>query len=190
MKKIAVVCFLWFVSAAAFQAAAQVVPAATRSSIHVDAGGFGSAFQPDYQGGGVASSSANWLFGAGAFVDVRFSRWVNVEAEGRWLRFNQFVNIHQDNYLIGPKVPIHTFGKYTPYGKFLFGIGSMNFEYGSTSCRCAALVYGGGVDYKLNDKWTVRAADFEYQQWPNWYVNQNAQLHPYGFSSGISYRIF
>ncbi|HWA93602.1 MAG TPA: outer membrane beta-barrel protein [Terracidiphilus sp.] len=189
MKKIAVVCFLLIVSAAAFQARAQVAPAANHNRFHVDVGGFGSAFQPNYAGGGVTGSS-NWLFGAGAFADVSLSRWVQIEAEARWLRFNQFVNIHQDNYLIGPRVPIHTFGKFTPYGKFLFGIGHMNFEFNATSCRCSDLVYGGGVDYKLSNRWNVRAVDFEYQQWPSWYVNQNAQLHPYGFSSGISYRLF
>ena len=190
MKKILTICFLWTVSAVAFQACAQVAPSARHNQLSITVGGVGSVFQPDYAGGGVTGTSPNRLIGIGAFTDVRVSRWVQLEAEARWSRFNQFANIHQDTYLIGPRVPIHTWGKFTPYGKFLFGLGHMNFEFSSTSCRCTALAYGGGVDYKLTDRLSWRAVDFEYQQWPNWYVGQDAQLHPYGFSSGISYRIF
>ena len=114
----------------------------------------------------------------------------HIDLEGRWLRFNQFVEIYQDNYLIGPRVPIHQFGRVTPYGKFLFGIGKMNFEYSATSCRCTNLVYGGGADVQLTKRISWRAVDFEYQQWPTWYALQNGQLHPYGFSTGIGYKIF
>ena len=190
MKTLSLVCFVLMLSATGVEARAQVVPSATRSQISVTAGGFGSAFQPNYAGGGVTSSAPNELFGVGAYVDVRLSRWVQLEAEGRWMRWNEYAEISQDNYLIGPRVPIRTFGRFTPYGKFLFGIGHMNFQYSATSCRCSTLVYGGGVDYKLTKRLSWRAVDFEYQQWPNWYVVQNGQLHPYGFSTGIGYKIF
>jgi hypothetical protein len=190
MKNFRAICILMIVSAMAFQARAQVVPTATKSRLSLTAGAFGSAYQPDYAGGGIASTKGSELFGAGAYVDLHVSRWVQIEAEGRWMRWNQFANIYQDNYLIGPRLPIMTIGRVTPYGKFLVGIGKMNFEYGATSCRCSDLVYGGGADVRLTRRLSWRAIDFEYQQWPSWYVNQNAQLHPYGFSSGIGFRIF
>lgn len=179
---------LWAGSAVA---GAQVNPSADRGTFRMDVGAMGSMFQPDYAGGGIAQASPNRLFGVGAYVDMRFRRWVQLEAEGRWLRFNQFVDIHQDNYLIGPRVPIHTFfGRVTPYGKVLFGFTNMNFEFGETSCRCATIAYGGGADVRLDNRWTLRAVDFEYQQMPSWYALQTSQLHPYGVSAGISYRIF
>jgi hypothetical protein len=83
--------------------------------------------------------------------------------------------------MIGPKVPIKTFKGVTPYGKVLFGFGSGSFLNGHTS----VLAYGGGVDYRLSKRFTLRAFDFEYQQW---FVTPT--LHPYGGSVGIGYKIF
>jgi opacity protein-like surface antigen len=145
-----------------------------------------SAFQPDYAGGFVSGNSANRLYGAGAFVDVNFTRWFQVEAEGRWLRFNQFVDINETNYLIGPRLQIHRFGRFTPYAKALAGYGMMNFEFNEATGRFTALAYGGGVDVKLTPRISARG-DFEFQQWPRWLGNE--ELYPYGASVGISYRI-
>jgi hypothetical protein len=165
----------------------QVVPAATSSGFHVSAGALGSTFQPDYTGEGVAYVGPKRLYGTGAYVDLRFSRWVQVEAEGHWLRFNQYyppgttTGIDEDTYLIGPRVPIVTFHRITPYGKFLVGLGRGSFLDGSTF----VLDYGGGVDVRLTRRFTLRAIDFEYQQW-----RVNPILYPYGGSVGISYKIF
>lgn len=191
MRRSACVVLSLMMCAGATLARAQVQPTAKRGTLSVRVGAMGSGFQPDYAGGGIAQASPYRLFGAGTYVDVRLRRWVQLEAEGRWLRFHQYINIYQDNYLIGPRVPIHTFlGRVTPYGKVLFGFTHMNFEYNETDCRCQTIAYGGGADVKLDNRWTLRAVDFEYQQLPNWYQLQNSQLHPYGVSVGISYRIF
>jgi hypothetical protein len=172
-----------------FSARAQVVPAATRGQFSVTVGGIGSAFQPDYEGGGVPSTSSNRLYGLGGYVDVKFTRWFQAEAEGRWLKFNQLDNINQSNYLLGPRVPIHTFvHRVTPYGKVLFGFTNMNFEFNEATGRFTTIAYGGGVDIKATKRISVRAFDFEYQQLPTWYNHQ--ALYPYGGSVGVSYRIF
>jgi hypothetical protein len=168
-------------------ARAQVVPAATSSGLHISAGGLGSMFQPDYDGLGVAFTSPNRLYGPGAFVDVHFSRWVQVEAEGRWMRFNQFyqpgstTGNGESTYLVGPRIPIGTFHRITPYGKFLVGLGTADFLSGGTF----VLSYGGGVDYRLTRRFSIRAFDFEYQQW-----RLEPTLYPYGGSVGIVYKIF
>lgn len=178
-------CFAGFL--AAVSAHAQVVPAATSRTFSVSAGAIGSMFQPDYADLGVAQTSPNRLYGPGAYVDVHFSRWVQLEAEGRWLRFNQYylkdstIGNGENTYLIGPRIPIITFHRVTPYGKVLIGMGNGPFLNGNT----LVLSYGGGVDYKLTRRFTVRAFDFEYQQW---FVNPT--LYPYGGSVGISYKIF
>ncbi len=67
----------------------------------------------------------------------------------------------ENTYLIGPRVPITTFHRITPYGKFLVGMGNGSFLTGNTF----VLAYGGGVDYRLSHRFTLRAFDFEYQQW-------------------------
>lgn len=173
---------------AASLAGAQAVPSGYGRQISLTAGGLGSIFQPDYQGGGIPSASGNALFGLGGYVDVQFSRWFGVEAEGRWLRFNQYADIHQDNYLLGYRLPIHElqFWNFTPYAKVLAGYGKMNFEYNDAHGRFSDIAYGGGLDVRTRGRWTFRPIDFEYQQWPDWL---GTTLHPWGFSAGIGWRI-
>jgi Outer membrane protein beta-barrel domain len=188
MKK-AILAFFCIVSSFAIVSArGQVVPAATSRSFHLSAGGLGSLAQPDYAGEGIAQTSPNRIYGLGAYVDVHFSRWLQVEAEGRWMRFNQYYfgglppGNGEDTYLIGPRIPIVTFHRVTPYGKFLVGFGKAPFLTGGNAL---VLSYGGGVDYRLSRRFTLRAIDFEYQEW-----QVTPQLLPYGGSVGISYRIF
>jgi hypothetical protein len=159
----------------------QVVPSASAHEPTITAGGFGSIFQPDYAGNGIAQASPQRLYGIGAYVDVKLNRWIGVEGEGRWMRFNEYIGIGEDNYLIGPKVPITTYKGLTPYGKFLVGFGSGSFLNGHST----VLTYGGGVDYKLSKHFTLRAFDFEYQQWL-----LTPTLYPYGGSVGLGYKFF
>ena len=163
-----------------------MVPHATSGSFTLDAGAEGSLFQPDYAGNGIAQTGPKRLYGIGGFVDARFSRWVQLEAEGRWLRFNEYVppgsaqGIDENTYLIGPRIPVGTFRKFTPYGKVLVGLGGGSFLNGHSFIAA----YGGGLDYQLNKHFTVRCVDFEYQQW-----QVTPTLWPYGGSIGLSYRV-
>jgi outer membrane protein with beta-barrel domain len=187
MKRSILAVFCVASSLAIVSARAQVVPAATASTFHLSAGALGSLAQPDYEGTFEAATSPNRIYGPGAYVDVHFSRWVQIEGEARWLRFNQFKPIYlpqgngETTYLIGPRIPIGTFHRVTPYGKFLVGLGSASFINGDTF----VLAYGGGVDVRLTRRFTLRAVDFEYQEW-----RVTPTLWPYGGSVGISYKIF
>ncbi len=109
-------------------------PSRHQSPFSITVGGLASAFQPDYD----AEYNGNWaeagpyrLYGFGAYTDLRFSRWVQIEGEARWLRFNQFDSIYQDNYLIGPRLPIQKlhFWRATPYAKALIGLANINLSY-------------------------------------------------------------
>lgn len=187
-------------------ARAQAVSSATGREFSVTAGGMGSIFQPDFAGDWTTSVCVSacatstpyyaWypvsgfnnqpLLGVGAYVDVRLRRWLQIEAEGRWLRFNRYEDMHQDNYLIGPRLPLYRFGKATVYGKVLGGFAKMDLgggEYG----RFTDIAFGGGVDVKLTRRISLRALDAEYQYWPTW---GNSTLKPYGASVGMSYKIF
>jgi hypothetical protein len=187
--------FFILLAAGALSAHAQVVPSATAKHVSITAGGMASMFQPDFAGNfqppanqyPLAETSSNALFGVGAYVDVKFTRWVQVEAEGRWQRFNQYQNIHQDNYLIGPRVPIHRFWKADVYGKALVGYSNMNFDVYGSHGRFTTIAFGGGADIKLTRRISIRAIDGEYQYWPTW---GNTSLAPYGVSMGVGYRIF
>jgi len=77
------------------------------------------------------------------------THWIQAEAEGRWLRYNQYLNINESNYLIGPgcrsrppRLARH------PYAKVLIGLGKMNFEFNSATGSFTDVAYGGGVDIK------------------------------------------
>jgi opacity protein-like surface antigen len=171
----------FFVSALSIHA--QVAPAASKSGLSLAVGAEGSVFQPDYAGNGKAQTGPDRLYGVGGYVDARFTRWVQIEAEGRWLHWNEYSGIGENTYMIGPRVPICDFHGWSPYGKFLIGWGSGAGDW--LNGRAGAYAYGGGVDYRLSHRLTIRPFDFEYQQW-----RVKPTLWPYGGSAGISYRIF
>jgi len=181
MKRTIVALFCTVLATAAISASAQVVPSATGRKLSVTAGGLGSVFQPDYAGTGIAQTSPNRLYGVGAFVDVRVNRWIQLEAEGHWMRFNPYLGITEDTYLAGPRIPIHRFGRATPYGKAMFGFGTGPFLLG----HATTFAFGGGLDYRLTKRISLRAFDFEYQEW-----RVNPTLLPYGGSVGLGYKIF
>jgi len=175
-------------AAGALSARAQVVPAATKKGLSLTAGGFGSVFQPDItccsQGAYYAATSPNRLYGFGAYADLKVTRWVQIEAEARWLRFNQYMKNGEENYLIGPRVPfsVRHFPRVKTYAKVLVGYGKGDFLYGNTF----NLAFGGGMDYRLNNRFSIRPFDLEYQEWST----APAKLRPYGASVGMSYKIF
>ena len=182
MNRLIVVLISCLMLCAAVSLRAQVFESATGRGLKLYAGGEGSVFQPDYAGQGIAQTSPQRLYGIGAYVDANFTRWIQVEAEGRWLHWNQYAGISENTYMIGPRVPVVTFKGLTPYGKFLIGMGTGSFLTGNTT----VFAYGGGVDYRLgHSRFMLRALDFEYQHWV-----VTPTLHPYGGSVGIAYRVF
>ncbi len=187
MRRSAVVLFFVLICFAA-SAHAQTVESATARQFSVTAGALGSAFNPNDKNNNAYVGGNNYLMGFGTYLDVHFTHWFQLEGEARWLRFNEYAGENQDNYLIGPKIPIHRFGRADVYGKAMIGFGKMTFPYSYGYGTFTALAYGGGVDYRLSPKLTLRPIDFEFQQWPVWLGNSS--LYPYGISVGIGYRVF
>lgn len=191
MKTLALTFLCVVLLGAAAVARGQVVYSGKMPEPRLSVGLMGSMFQPDYNGTGVPAEATNRLFGYGAYVDYNLTHWVGLEGEVRWLRFNAKENIREDNYLIGPRVPLPRYWKLRPYAKALIGYGRMNFQYNYAYGHFADIALGGGVDIPLTRKLTVRAVNFEYQMWPNWNNGIDTYtLKPYGGDVGISYRIF
>jgi hypothetical protein len=176
-----VFCFVLFILGAAVRSgSAQAVESADARQLQITAGGMVSGFQPD--------EGETDLIGLGTYVDVHFTHWFQVEGEARWLRWNQYYGEHQDNYLIGPRVPIRRLGSRGQiYGKVLIGYGKMTFPFGYGYGTFTDLAYGAAVDYRWTRKLTLKT-DFEFQEWPKWLNNQ--QLYPYGVSVGVGYKVF
>jgi opacity protein-like surface antigen len=184
---------------------AQVVPTATGSEFQLTVGVLGSVLQPDiYCNGGdggeacYVATSPNRVYGVGSYVDLRLSRWIQPEFEARWSRADiDGESNAEDTYLGGLRVPIHIFHKMhaTPYGKFLLGWGKGSDFLASSRPTTLAIAYGGGLDLRLTRHITLRAIDFEYQQWrthyaPGTVATGSGALFPYEGSVGLSYRIF
>jgi hypothetical protein len=181
-KRPALAFLLFLLPFSALLSRAQVAPTAYKGQFSLSAGAEGSMFQPDYAGTGVAETSPDRLYGVGTYVDARFTRWVQIEAEGRWLQYNKYAGIGENSYMIGPREPIVDWHGLEPYGKFLLGWGTGT---GWLTGRAGNFAYGGGVDYRWKRRLTIRAIDFEYQQW-----RVKPTLWPYGGSVGVSYTIY
>lgn len=186
MKRSAII--LLVLSVAVLAAKAQVIESADVRTFSINAGGMVSGYVPNDGNAPLYGPSANYLLGVGTYVDLHFTHWIQLEGEARWLRFHQYAGENQDNYLIGPKVPVVRFGRGDVYGKAMIGAGKMTFPNKYGYGTFTVLAFGGGVDYRLSRKVTLRAVDFEYQDWPKFLPGFN--IHPYGVSVGMAYRVF
>lgn len=155
---------------------AQALPAA-RTGSHLTVGGMFSVFSPDY--------GSNQLMGLGVYTDFNVSHHWGAEGEVRFLRLNQLYDVHEDNYLIGPRYRFHIW-RVDPYVKIMFGNGQFNFPFSVAHGGYAMWAPGGGVDLRLNRRFTARA-DYEYQHWNGF---QDSSLTPHGVSFGLAYQIF
>ncbi|HEY3990982.1 MAG TPA: outer membrane beta-barrel protein [Acidobacteriaceae bacterium] len=168
---------------------AQVVAAGKGGNQSLYVGGTFSDFDPDY----------GWqrLYGIGAFADYNLTPRLGAEAEVRFHRFNQLADIHEDNYLIGPRYSYRWRRRYVFYGKGLVGVGSFNFPLNQAHGTYFAVALGGGLDYRLTRRIYLRG-EYEYQLWPGFVgppdppssSNRPNGLTPNGFAFGASYRIF
>jgi hypothetical protein len=160
---------------------AQVVPSADAGGIKIWAGGAVSGFKVH----GPVFSDRN-LAGITALVDVDTNRGFGLEGEARWLDFHQVNNLHVETYSIGGRYH-HNLGRFQPYAKGLIGFGDFNFPYNYAHGRYAVYTMGGGIDYLWKHRITIRAADLEYQYWPQFTFGTANTM---GISIGARVRVF
>jgi opacity protein-like surface antigen len=140
---------------------------------------------------GFPYQSSQRLWGIGGFADYHLTVHIDAEAEARFLRFNSFYGETEDNYLAGPRYLVGTFGKFQPFAQCLVGFGRMQYPFNIGSGQYFALAPGGGANYRISRKWTVRG-EYEFQFWPGSpnFANEPAhQITPNGFHVGIAYRL-
>ncbi len=159
-------------------AAAQAVATATGPGSYVAIGGGVSGFQADY--------GHQDLGGCFVYVDLKPQWRIGLEGEARFLRFHDFEQVTESTYLGGLHVALLRPRRLQPYAKFLAGVGKMTLPFGYAHGSFLTYTPGAGLDVAVNDRITVRALDFEYQQWPQF---PYGALNPYGFSTGISVRL-
>lgn len=168
-------------------AQAQKLPTATAPGAYLAVGGTYSGFEAQYP--------QRLLGGAGVYADLNIRRHLGIEGEVRFLRQNQIFGSHETTYMGGPRYEFHS-GRYSPYLKALIGGGRLVLPtvngFATGYGTYTALAFGGGLDVNLTSKIKVRAFDFEYQDWPNFYIPGGPQqaLTPYGVSAGLSYQVY
>ena len=156
----------------------QVVPAGDAGKLMISAGGTASGAYVQY--------GERKMLGMTGFVDIDSRSPFGVELEGRWLEWNQTANVHLETYSLGPRYH-KNFGNLNPYAKGLLGYGNFNFPYNLATGRYLMVTAGGGIDYHLTKRVYLRAADFEYQYWPQFTYGAMSTV---SISSGIRVRIF
>lgn len=162
---------------------AQAAPAVRGGGQSLWVGTTYSNFSPDF-------GPPHRLIGIGVNADLSWSPRLTLEGEMRFLRFNGFGGEHQDDYLLGPKFTLLRRGRFTPYAKFVFGLGAVTFPYQIGNGTYFVYAPGGGVDYRLSRKLSVRGG-YEYQFWPSAPGipgEPDNGMHPNGFSIGVAYR--
>ena len=178
---------------------AQAAYAALEENPRFSVGGGFSAYDTDF-GGKYMYGPTLWADWHPRFLDGFFLRNFSIEAQAR--------DITWDEHTLGPTADFREttagggllyharrfrFFGFDPYAKGLISFGGIHF--GSTNPAVNALhpydhdtrtVYslGGGVDYRIAHRVTVRA-DYEYQWWPQ-FLGSNA-LTPNGFTVGALY---
>ncbi len=158
-------------------AAAQALPTATGPGSSVRIGGGVADYHIQY--------GQRWLGGAQGWVDANTFWRFGIEAEGRWLRYNQDLGTHETTYLIGPRVSLLP-SPVEPYIKLLAGSAHFAFPYNYARGNYLVVAGGAGVDLHVGQRLQIRVIDIEYQQLPKFTFGTASS---YGVSAGISYTV-
>jgi len=156
----------------------QVVAAGDAGKLVITAGATGTGSYLQY--------GERKMVGVTGFVDFDSRSPFGVELEGRWLEWNQTANVHAQTYSIGPRYH-KNFGNLQPYAKGLVGYGNFNFPYNLATGRYLMVTAGGGLDYHLTRRIYLRAADVEYQYWPQFTFSA---MSTFSVSTGLRVRVF
>jgi hypothetical protein len=119
---------------------AQVVPAGDQGGVIISAGAMGS--------GAMLQYGDRKMLGITGFVVVDTRRRLGLEAEGRWLEFNQTENVHAETFSAGARYH-YDVNNFQPYAKGLIGFANFNFPYNLATGKYLAITAGGGVEYGL-----------------------------------------
>ncbi len=111
--------------------------------------------------------------------------------DARFLHFGGFAGATESSYLAWPRVFLLDWRRLRPYGKFLVGEGKIHYPFAIGDGSYLALAPGGGAEYRVSHRWTVRA-EYEYQIWlnsPGFANEPKHELTPNGFHVGVAYRV-
>lgn len=141
---------------------------------------------------GFPNGSDVRLSGIGAFGNYNINHHIGFEAHVRFLNFNSWNGETQQNYLAGPRYTFLRNNKWRPFAMFQAGIVRIQYPFSMGNGTSFAMAPSGGLEYRLNHKWSVRAV-YEYQflaNSPDFTNEPKFGIKPNGGFAGVSYRIF
>ena len=158
---------------------------------YIAVGATGSTFTSDY--------GHQRTTGATLFLDTNLYRRIGAEIELRALPLgppHDQPTVRLTTLLAGPKISTH--GRaLRPYAKLLAGRGNFTFPFNDAHGSYFVAAPGVGLDWRpphhdlsgddRPSRFLIRLVDIEYQIWPDFTFGP---LHPYGISTGLSYRLF
>ena len=152
---------------------AQASPTASRAGDLQVGAGFVTA-DSDY-----AVSRYKGFFG---YADFDFRKHLGAEFEIHQIYSPYGDDVHERSYELGGRY-FRTYGRFSPYGKILYGRGVFNFQENLANLAYNMLAGGVGVDYRVMRHVNARA-EFEYQHWLSF---QGSSLAPSLISVGAAY---
>jgi opacity protein-like surface antigen len=176
------------VVSASIPALSQTVPEATAGGLPLSVGVGYSNFYTDWSTDWSGRLQGPMLWADWNFYRApSFLRGFGIEVEGRDLNYGGVGNLRQDTAEGGAIYTWRHYRNFHPYGKFLAGIGSIDFNVNIPNYKHdSRTVYasGGGVEYRACRNVWVRG-DYEYQFWTDFFGYH--ALNPNGFTIGASY---
>jgi hypothetical protein len=163
--------------AMAGNAHAQVAASASSGGFGLSAGVTGSGEYIQY--------GERKMVGITGFADFDTMNHFGIEGEARFVQFRQTADVHFTTYSAGLRYR-RNFHRFQPYVKGLIGEGFFNFPYNYATGHYLVTTAGGGLDYRISRNIHIRAADAEWQYWPQFTYGSMTTL---GVSTGIRFNI-
>jgi opacity protein-like surface antigen len=116
-------------------------------------------------GGGNPSSNCQ---GAAGTAAVNLNNWLGVVGDFGGCKVTGLptgAGSHEMNYLFGPRLSYHSYGRFTPYVQSLFGgerLTASATGFPSQSINSFAMTVGGGADFTVTRHLAFRAIQVEY----------------------------
>lgn len=112
-----------------------------------------SSFSLNGGSASIAYNANSWLSGVADFGAYHNGNLLGTGASGTL-----------STYLFGPRISYHHYGRITPFGEVLFGVAHAGASIAGTSGsdNAFAMSLGGGVDYRLTDRFAIRPVKVDY----------------------------
>jgi opacity protein-like surface antigen len=187
--------FLFLFLATVSLATAQDIPAAVRFG-DLDVGGTYSNASTDLDGtltGTTIAAPKSRIWGGSIYANFNVGQYLGLTAQFDYPDYKTPDDYLEKSYLIGIRglYPVRT--RYVPYAKVLLGLASTSYDKPTnwvtvpgTPGSYGAFAYGAGLDIRYSHNITVRAIDFQLEDWPGF---PGGAIRPSIISIGASYRI-